>query len=239
VFFHELVFVIPAMGYAAEEPAAADEEPGIVPLVGQKSGADSVGVEVMVIVPFTCDHSRPGLINGEVGAVEVDAVFALVFSAAVSVEIKGANSHCPDRAHSEDGDRQGHAAHEIKSPEPEGPVEGELKQGREGMADRSPFLILLITVQRYDGVFNQFGGLGVILPREITSDRLVIHIGQEAVKKAPINIVRISRFLGNVMVDVVRDHVNLFRHDFDDQVADDEKPDAVGEGESVVRGVSV
>ena len=88
-------------------------------------------------------------------------------------------------------------------------------------------------------MLNEPGGLGVILRRKIAGDGLVVHVGQETIEKTPMDVVGVPRLLGDVMVHVVRDDVDFLGHNLEDQVADDEKPHPVGEGEGVVGGITV
>jgi hypothetical protein len=67
----------------------------------------------------------------------------------------------------------------------------------------------------------------------------MVHVGEEAIKPSPENVIGVSRLFGNVMVDVVGNHVHLLGDDLDDQVPADEKPETVRESEGVMSGITV
>ena len=157
----------------------------------------------------------------------------------MTIIIKSPNADCPDSGPTENGDSQGEASYQIKNSEPKGPVQEKAERSPNRMADRSPFLILLITVQLDASMPDQSGGLDVVRFRKVSGDGLVIHVGQETIEPASINVVRIPGLFRNVMMDMVGDDINLLGNDLNDQISEDEEPETVLDGIGLVGGVTV
>jgi hypothetical protein len=79
----------------------------------------------------------------------------------------------------------------------------------------------------------------VLLLGHVAVDGLVVRVGEETVQPARVHVVRVARLLRELVVDAMRDDVDLVRHDLDGEVAADELVDLVAERERAVRSIPV
>src|ERR1700678_573614 len=194
---------------------------------------------MMVVMPLTRDHSRPELINGKVGAVKITAFFTKIFAAAVAAIVVSPNSDSPKSRSAKDGAYQGHAADKIENRKPESPVEKKVGNCPEGVANGTPFQILLVTVDLDARVLNQGRSSNVILAVHVPGNGLVIYVRQKAIEPSAVYVIGVTGFFGKLVMNMVGDDVNLLRNQLNDHLTDDKKPKPVGEGESVMGSVAV
>ena len=67
----------------------------------------------------------------------------------------------------------------------------------------------------------------------------MVHIGQEAIEKTGLCIIRVAWLIGFGMVNMVRDDVDLFGDDANREVLGNKPPEPVPEREGTVRAVAV
>ena len=89
------------------------------------------------------------------------------------------------------------------------------------------------------GVVHEEDDARVVLPRKIARDGLMQLAREEAIEPSAERVVRIARLLGERVVHVVRDHVDLFGHDAHREVANHEAINRVAERERAVRAVAM
>src|SRR6185369_15647513 len=100
----------------------------------------------MVVVPLTCDQAGPEAIDGQAGAVELDAVASLVFATRVQVVVVSANAEGPDRGPTEQGGRERVPSQQVKRAVPKRPVEHVVRDQARRLGDRAPTLVLRVAV---------------------------------------------------------------------------------------------
>ena len=70
----EIFSVIPHGFNPADASVSGDKEPREIELMWKKSGAGAVRIEVMIIMPFPGDVTRPNLIDGKIFPIEIGSL---------------------------------------------------------------------------------------------------------------------------------------------------------------------
>ena len=116
----------------------------------------------MIVMPLTGYDTRPRLVDASVVPVIISAVFALVFSFSVPFVIKSTYAHSPYTGTGKQCTGQGMAANQVKSTVPETPVKYPMQHGKPGIGNRTPFLILLVTICHDAGMPHQLQCMFII-----------------------------------------------------------------------------
>ena len=104
VFREEKLFGIVVAADGADLAQKPDVAPGQVELMAQEAAAGAGRKEVMVIMPFAGDISRPELVDGKVFPIEIGSLTALVLSFAVTFKVEGADTYRPKPCRPEQGE---------------------------------------------------------------------------------------------------------------------------------------
>src|SRR5579859_4477054 len=205
VAFVELGAKVAPRGYAAESCVEPNEGKGDIGLPPEKARSHAAREEVMVVVPFTGDPSGPESIDRQVASIEIDAVAAAIAPAPVEVIIMRPNADGPNGGPAEERRGQSVAARQIEGPVPEGPVQRVVQRGPTGMRDRTPPLVFFVSVDAHAGVANERAEPVIVGAGEVALDRLMELTGEETVQPSPVHVVRVTRSVGQRVMNVVRD----------------------------------
>lgn len=107
------------------------------------------------------------------------------------------------------------------------------------MTHRSPLPVLAVAVQANACMAHQLAENGVVALREVLVDALMVHIRQEAVKPATVHVVGVTRLFRKIVMNMVGDHISLFRYDLDHQIAADLPDQWVSEAVGPVSRIAV
>src|ERR1700722_6379516 len=165
----------------ADDIQEFDIIPGEVDLVVQKTAAGAGREEMMVVMPFASHVSRPDLVDRKVLAVVIVAIPVFFLTLAMSFVVEGPNTDGPETGCAEQSEDQWQPADQIKHPAPERPIRQPSGNGPERVGDRTPFLILSISVGPDTGVCHELDHASVFALGQAVGDRLVIDIGQKTI----------------------------------------------------------
>lgn len=107
------------------------------------------------------------------------------------------------------------------------------------MAERAPALILLVAVQ-FDGrVAHQAAKLFIFFFGKIFADGLVSRVREKAIQPTAVDIVGIARKFRELVMNIVRDHVNLFGDHFNDEISANHRDPRRSEFKRAMRAMSM
>lgn len=175
----------------------------------------------MVVMPFASDISWPKLIDRQIAVMKVHAFTMAVFSATMSVVVISSHTDRPDSGASKKSRCKRMASDEVEGRVPKRPIERKVQRRKERMAKRAPLLVLRVTVGAYSRMANQFAELTIILFRQVLCDGLMVNVRKKTVKPTRVRVVWIAWLFRKLVMHVVRDDVNFFGNDFDDEVSAD------------------
>ena len=135
----------------------------------------------MVIMPFAGYETWPELIDREVFPVEIGAIPALILSFAVTLEVEGSDTYGPDTCRSEQGKDQWGTPYQVKYSPPKAPVEkpADRRPGRCG--NRTPFLVLRISIGFDTTGCHHPHNAVVFVRRQMSGNGLVVYVREEAI----------------------------------------------------------